>query len=232
MTRKKWREATLNEYVDGRLPEPQRRALEAQLAHDPALRAEVTALRQTVSTLRAVPLREPPRNYLLTPGMVTVQPRKSGFHPRPLVWRWAAGLSAIVFIAALGMTLLSSLMLGGTQQAQAPAVAVNMSQPTSEAQTLRSATPPTMGGAAPEAARDESAIPRTETEPLVGAAPPNETMSSSKAPSAATEVRPTPQPTCPPQPTTPSVIPLAVLGLLLMLLILGITVAILWKRRK
>lgn len=60
----------LSAYLDNMLTEAERTALEARLAGDDALRAELEALRNTVSLIKSLPVLKAPRNFTLTPEMV------------------------------------------------------------------------------------------------------------------------------------------------------------------
>jgi len=110
MIRKTWSEGDVSAYLDGRLGSEARVAFEADLAHDPTLRQQVAALRTTVELIRAVPLREPPRNYLLTPSMVAAPARRASHHPRPLLWmRLATSLTAVAFAISLTLNVLRGM---------------------------------------------------------------------------------------------------------------------------
>lgn len=54
----------LSEYLDGELSPKDRRALEALLAEDASLRAELKALQETVDTLGQLPEQTPPPDFL------------------------------------------------------------------------------------------------------------------------------------------------------------------------
>ncbi|MGD2148786.1 MAG: hypothetical protein PVH41_18990 [Anaerolineae bacterium] len=100
------------------------RRLEARLAEDPALRAELEALRQTVSLVRELPRVAAPRNLILTHSMVegrrgtrAAQTRagrpRSGQAPARA---WAAPvLTAATAVASLlfAVVLTGDLLLGG-----------------------------------------------------------------------------------------------------------------------
>jgi len=110
-----WTEEQLSDYLDQQLPPVTQRALEADLARDAALRQRVLSLRQAITLVQELPLREPPRNYLLTPAMVAaplttapVQPRRSLLP----VWlmRLATVVSAAVFVVAVGLNLNPGLL--------------------------------------------------------------------------------------------------------------------------
>lgn len=60
MSDKHWQDE-LTAYVDGELSEPDRKAVEAALAADPALRALEKKLRQTVALVKTLPAPEPSR---------------------------------------------------------------------------------------------------------------------------------------------------------------------------
>lgn len=60
----------LSAYLDNMLNEAERTALEVRLAGDDALRAELEALRNTVSLIKSLPVLKAPRNFTLTPEMV------------------------------------------------------------------------------------------------------------------------------------------------------------------
>lgn len=110
MIRKNWSEGDISAYLDGRLGSEARAAFEADLAHDPTLRQQVAVLRATVALIRAVPLREPPRNYLLTPAMVAAPARRAPQRPRPLLWmRLATSLTAVAFTISLTLNVLRGM---------------------------------------------------------------------------------------------------------------------------
>ena len=105
-----WTETQLSAYLDAQLPAAERVALEADLARDAALQEQMAALRHTVAMVRALPLREPPRNYLLTPAMVAAptppQPTRARRSLLPLwLMRAATALSAAAFVLAVGLNL-------------------------------------------------------------------------------------------------------------------------------
>ncbi|MDY0018802.1 MAG: hypothetical protein RBT47_02245 [Anaerolineae bacterium] len=108
MNYKVWDEADLSAYLDGQLRSDQQAALEADLERDPELQRQVEALRRTAALVQALPLREAPRNYLLTPSMVKAPEKQSA---RPLRWsnflvmRLATALSAAAFVVAVGLQI-------------------------------------------------------------------------------------------------------------------------------
>lgn len=86
----------LSAYIDGALSPRERARLEKQLAADPALRARLEALRQTVMLVRGLPPVRAPRNFLVTPSMVSRPAR-----PIPWARRLAPALSFATAISAI-----------------------------------------------------------------------------------------------------------------------------------
>ena len=110
MTRQKaWSEVEVSAYLDGALDAPTRQAFEAAVARDDNLHRQVDDLRAVVALVRMAPLREPPRNYLLTTGMVAETPPKRAVQRRPpLLWmRLATSLTAAAFVVTAGLSFLS-----------------------------------------------------------------------------------------------------------------------------
>ena len=101
----------ISAYVDGMLSPRDVAAFESRMAEDAALRQRVDETRQVVAMMRAMPLRETPRNYLITPSMVA-QARPSPAPRRaPLfAMRLATSLVALAFVVASGLTLLQGGM--------------------------------------------------------------------------------------------------------------------------
>ncbi len=121
------RDELLSAYLDDQLSAGERARLEAQLATDPVLRAELDTLRHTVALVHDLPPVPIPRNFILPQTMVA--------HPRParrarprLAWTAplltaATAVVSLVFVVVLaGDMLLSGV--GG--QAFAPAAAPPM----------------------------------------------------------------------------------------------------------
>ena len=101
-----WRDVDVSAYVDGELDPAKQAAFEAALAQDHALRQKVEKMREVVALVKAAPLREPPRNYLLTPSMVTEKsPQRARHRSMPLLFmRLATSLAAIAFVVTAGLT--------------------------------------------------------------------------------------------------------------------------------
>jgi hypothetical protein len=120
----KRRDELLSAYLDGELYEHELGRLEARLAEDPALRAELEALRTTVSLVRELPQVVAPRNLILTASMVEGRRRTRGSQIQAARSRsgqaparaWAAPLlTAATAVASLlfAIVLTGDLLLGG-----------------------------------------------------------------------------------------------------------------------
>jgi len=122
-TERERRDELLSAYLDGELSAEERARLETQLATDAALRAELDALRHTVSLVRGLPSIPVPRNFIL--------PQTAGASPRPaqrvrLRRAWAApfltaatAVVSLLFVVVLAGDLLFSGM-GGLASTPAP----------------------------------------------------------------------------------------------------------------
>jgi anti-sigma factor RsiW len=115
MTRKRWHDTELSAYLDGALTPQEQAALEAAMARDPDLHRRVEGLRSVTLMMRAMPMHQTPRNYLLTPVMVAgksaLVAEEDGAKPvrrrRPLwAMRLATSVVAAAFVISFGLTLL------------------------------------------------------------------------------------------------------------------------------
>lgn len=146
-----WTEEQLSAYLDQRLSPVEQRALEADLAHDAELQQRVALLRQTIALLQAAPLREPPRNYLLTPAMVATPAAAAPARPRrsPLsLWamRLATVVSAAAFVVAVGLNLTPVAVPVGQRESAAlspetPEAMLYQEAPITETQALSRSAP-------------------------------------------------------------------------------------------
>ncbi len=98
-----WSDVDLSAYLDGQLTEARRVALEQALAQDAALRARLEALQHTVTLMRAAPLHEVPRNFLLTPSMVAAPRRHVAAQRWYPITRLATALTALALVITLGL---------------------------------------------------------------------------------------------------------------------------------
>jgi negative regulator of sigma E activity len=129
------RDELLSAYLDGELTEAERERLEARLAQDPSLRAELQAMRSTVSLMRELPQVSAPRNFILTASMVEGQSparetrrlssRARAKHERrarawaaPLLTVATAAVSVLFVVVLVGDLLLPGV--GGLASAPAP----------------------------------------------------------------------------------------------------------------
>lgn len=94
----------LSAYLDGELKESQQRKLEQRLAEEADLREQLENTRKTKSLIRWLPRVSAPRNFTLTPEMVTVRRKKQ---PWLLTLRWASSVAAILMVVLFGVELLS-----------------------------------------------------------------------------------------------------------------------------
>ncbi|MBN1920339.1 MAG: hypothetical protein JW892_03790 [Anaerolineae bacterium] len=161
-----WTEEHLSAYLDQQLPLALQRELEADLARDVELQQRVALLQQTVALVQNLPLREPPRNYLLTPAMVAAPLTATPAPPRRSllpVWlmRLATVVSAAVFVLAVGLNLNPGLL---------PITrATDMAQRQVELVVEEVQTEPALSQEAPVAA--DSALPEGEDKAMSRAAP-------------------------------------------------------------
>lgn len=108
MIREKWNEADITAYLDNQLPPKLKVAFETALVQNRELRQHVEALRKTRDLLRTIPLRESPRNYLLTPSMVAPpKPIQSSRRRSIGMMRLATSLTAAAFVLTMGLNVLS-----------------------------------------------------------------------------------------------------------------------------
>jgi anti-sigma factor RsiW len=120
----------LSAYLDGELPQAEKRQLEARLQADPLLQQELDSLTALVAALRDTPTVQRPREYTLTPAMVKPHP------PRIISLLNSAWLTPLTAAAAVLLIIVGGALLliappstqTLTTQQQAP-VAI---QPTAE----------------------------------------------------------------------------------------------------
>jgi|GEM_PF-553670 len=105
MVRESWNDTELSAYLDGQLAPRQKARLAAALTRDAALRRRLDELRQTIALLQTYPLRETPRNYLLTPALVRDPQRQIRRRPTLLWLRMATALSTAAFVIVVGLQL-------------------------------------------------------------------------------------------------------------------------------
>jgi anti-sigma factor RsiW len=122
----------LSAYLDGALAAAERQALEQRLAVEPALRAELAALQETVTLLNQLPPRRAPRDFTLTPAMVG---RETGLNRGLFSLVTSPAFSAVTAAAAVFLVVLGAFVLlqgVGTSIMPQSALAPVANQPTSE----------------------------------------------------------------------------------------------------
>lgn len=95
---------TLSAYLDSELSPNQRQALEARFQSEPELRDQLENLRKIKITLAYLPHQRAPRNYTLTPEMVSVRSQKK--QPIFGTLRLASALAAILLVVLFSVEFL------------------------------------------------------------------------------------------------------------------------------
>ncbi len=96
--------ALLSAYLDDALRPADRQALIARLRHEPELVAQLERLRRTKLTVGYLPRLRAPRNYTLTPEMVSMRSQKK--QPFASTLRLASALAAILMVVLFGVEFL------------------------------------------------------------------------------------------------------------------------------
>lgn len=120
------RDELLSAYLDGELSTSARARLEAQLASDPALRAELDMLRRTVAMVRDLPSIPAPHNFLLPAAA-----GRRSLKAKPVRRSWAAPLlsAATAVVSLLFVAVLAGdLLLFGVGGMASPSPAEPMYQ--------------------------------------------------------------------------------------------------------
>ena len=189
MKRRRWTDETITAYLDGRMTAEERAAFEAALAADGALRERVEAMRQVKQLLAAMPMREPPRSYRLTPEMVARPRRRFAFAPAAYRFAAAAVMVLLLFVGFLRW------QQGMGYRAAAPTEPLFGEEPAA----VQEAEPPTDEAAPMMAASyEESGTVSLESNELEGK---GEERAAVPSPPG-TSIPPTPTP-CPPSPPSP-----------------------------
>lgn len=143
-----WSDVDISAYIDGQLDPTAQSRFEAALEKDPLLQQRVTAMREVVALMQAVPLREPPRNYLLTPAMIAAKPVKRPAPRRPslLLMRLATSLAAVAFVVTAGLAFMRqgispmAMVMQSDEAVEAP-VEVEVTEQVEALVTVPSAAP-------------------------------------------------------------------------------------------
>lgn len=183
----------LSGYIDNALPPDERQALEARLAAEPTLRAELEALRGMVALLRGMPMFKAPRDFTLTPAMVArpeptleIVPKRRAqpFYLSPVFS--AAAAAAAFLLVALSTVLLN---LDSPLRESAPAaVALQATVVSDQFQAFGTATQAdsdTMAGAAAALPTQTANLEQETQDALPATVDPGAMMFSSEAASTA-----------------------------------------------
>jgi hypothetical protein len=116
----------LNSYLDGQLSTGERDALEARLALEAELKAELDSLRETVSLLKMSERVRVPRNFTLDPAKYAQPARRKSWldalaHNSPLIVVGSMVLFALVFIGGAMAIISPSGSAGTVAMESAPA---------------------------------------------------------------------------------------------------------------
>ncbi len=125
------RQETIAAYVDGALNGRSRQQFEQEMAQDSALRLEVEQLQLIKQSLRQLPQREVPRNFILDPAEFSRPPARQPWVQAYPVLRTATAMAAFFFIFAVATSIFTSSSVGSTNSA-APAADVAQVQATIE----------------------------------------------------------------------------------------------------
>lgn len=107
----------LSAYLDGQVSPGERSQIEKKLASEAAFRQAIEELRHTRTVIRSMPRRRAPRNFTLTPEMVTIR-RRQGWFP---VLRFSSAFAAIASVVLFALQLLPGVINGRAIPAAAPA---------------------------------------------------------------------------------------------------------------
>jgi hypothetical protein len=160
----------LSAYLDGRLDARERIRLEARLAAEPALRAELDELRRTVAAIRALPRVRAPRRFTLDPKLAR-RPQPSPLGRLYPALQLATVVSALVFVFLLaGRAALPQAGVLAPAAAPAQPAAGATSAPSEAPEVLSQAAGTPEGTPLPGDALPEGSVLATTpgAEPTVG----------------------------------------------------------------
>lgn len=215
------RQEAVAAYLDGALNDRERQRLEQEMAQDAALRAHIEQLLLIKQSLRRLPQREVPRNFMLDPAAYGRPARQPWVQAYPVL-RTATALAAFFFIFAIAAGIFATTTSGG-QTAMAPAA--DVAQDVAQIETTRVVTEivteatESLAFEADSAAEEEmaEAAPAAEAAPMVETfeepmeeAETAEDTAESEAPTAEAveaEAAPPEEPVAVPQATAPAPTP-------------------------
>lgn len=165
------RQEAVAAYLDGALNDRERQRLEQEMAQDAVLRAHIEQLLLIKQSLRRLPQREVPRNFMLDPAAYGRPARQPWVQAYPVL-RTATALAAFFFIFAIAAGIVATTTSGG-QTAMAPAA--DVAQDVAQIETTRVVTEivteatESLAFEADSAAEEEmaEAAPAAEAAPMV-----------------------------------------------------------------
>lgn len=159
---------TLSAYLDNALSAQEKAVLEDRLKKESALREQLENLRRTKIILGYLPRLKAPRNFTLTPDMVTVRSKKR--QPLFTALRLASSLAAILLVVLFGVELITNGSFQDTPlTASEPQMEAARVAEDAKPQPLIIWSEPGMGGGAAEGMGGDSSVseaPMLEMEPL------------------------------------------------------------------
>lgn len=138
----------LSAYLDDELPPEMRAALEMRLAEDPALQAELEALRQTMQWVRGLPALRAPRDFTLTAETVArlrSEPQERTPKPKKVVQlrNWFVPLASVaaILVIVVGLTFVLGDVLFDSSGADEATTIQERTEQTAVAMSAATATP-------------------------------------------------------------------------------------------
>ncbi len=125
-------------YLDGMLSDRARLRFEQEMAQDAALRTQVEQLRLVKQSLRQLPQREVPRNFILDPAKQGRPARQPWVQAYPIL-RTATAMAAFFFIFAVAAGIFTNFGAGQPLNV-APAADVALSEAVEEVEVTRVVT--------------------------------------------------------------------------------------------
>lgn len=97
----------LSAYLDGQLSDSERSALEARLQHEPLLRRELEALRQTVMLVNQLPTLRAPRSFALDARIIRPAPSRVLIFPTTAAFSALSAAAAVLLLVLAGYLFLA-----------------------------------------------------------------------------------------------------------------------------
>lgn len=167
----------ISAYVDDRLSEAERAALDVRMAQDTLLRRRVAVTRLLIREARALPALQPPRNFLLSRdgGLKQALPhsRRSSFSP--WIFRLGSLAAATIFAALVAFELsrpaLAPFAAAPAAVPAAPAAEMSVQGEAAPAEPMRAAVAPSPDA---ESGGADAAQPKAQAlrEPMAAAPEP------------------------------------------------------------